>query len=48
MMGWSRAQMFNQDLLQQMSEQIIKKHQDGIFFEEGNESEVANILSGMS
>jgi len=47
-LGWARSYMFNQDLLDQMADQIIAKHNEGIFMEEGAESEVANVLSGLS
>lgn len=47
-LGWARSYMYNQDLLDQMADQIISKHKEGIFMEEGAESEVANILSGLS
>lgn len=47
-LGWARGNMYNQDLLEQMADQVLKKHKEGIFFEEGSESEVSNILNGIS
>ena len=47
-MGWARADCRDEELLERMSDQIKIKHQIGTFFEAGNESEVANVLSGMS
>lgn len=31
-----------------MDEQIISKHEQGIFFEHGTEPEIANMLNGFS
>jgi hypothetical protein len=47
-MGWARSMCYNPDLLEQMSEQILIKHEEGIFFEDGAESDIMNILSGFS
>jgi len=47
-LGWSMCGMHNPDLLDQMSDVIIKKDKDGVLFEAGDESEVVNLLSGMS
>jgi hypothetical protein len=40
--------MHNPDLLEQMSEIIISKDKDDALFEPGDESEVVNLLSGLS
>jgi len=47
-LGWSMCNCYNPDLLDQMSESIIKKNNEGVFFESGDESEIVNLLSGMS
>jgi hypothetical protein len=47
-LGWARSQCYNPDLLAQMAEQILTKHKEDSFFEPGTESEIANILNGMS
>ena len=48
LLGWARSQCYNPDLLAQMAEQIITKNKQGSFFEPGTESEIANMLNGMS
>ena len=48
LMGWGRSLCYNEDFLNQMSQQILKLHEEGNFFEPGQELEVVNVLSGMS
>lgn len=44
LMGWGRCQMQNEELLTQVTEEVLSKHRQKIFYEEGALAEVANII----
>ena len=44
LMGWGRCQMYNQDMLDRVAEEIMNKHKQKLFYEEGAIAEVTNIM----
>ena len=48
LLGWARSAMFNGDLMDQLIGQVLSKHAEGTFFEEGAELEAVNMLMGLS
>lgn len=42
--GWARIKLYNEEFLDKVAEEIIKKHKEGIFFSEKEIAEVVNIL----
>lgn len=44
LMGWGRSYMQNQEMLDRVAEEIINKHKQKLFYEEGALAEVSNIM----
>lgn len=44
LMGWGRSYMRNEELLQAVADEILAKHKQKLFYEEGALAEVANIM----
>jgi len=43
-MGWGRSQMFNPEMMDRVAEEIMNKHKQKLFYEEGALAEVTNIM----
>lgn len=48
LMGLARAQIYNDDIIDPIAKEILKKNQEGIFFEKDSVQESVNILSSLS
>ena len=44
LMGWGRSQMFNPEMMDRVAEEIMNKHKQKLFYEEGALAEVTNIM----
>ena len=44
LMGWGRSFMQNPDMLDRVAEEIVNKHKQKLFYEEGALAEVSNIM----
>ena len=44
LMGWGRSYMQNPDMLDRVAEEILNKHKQKLFYEEGSLAEVSNIM----
>ena len=47
-MAWARSHLRDEKLLEEFCEELVLKHEDGLFFEEGAEAQIANIISALS
>jgi hypothetical protein len=44
MMAWGRSYMRNEEMLDRVAEEILNKHKQKIFYEEGALAELVNIM----
>jgi len=43
-MAWGRSYMTNEEMLDRVAEEIVSKHKQKLFYEEGALPEVVNIM----
>lgn len=44
LMAWGRSYLQNEEMIERVAEEIINKHKQKLFYEEGALAEVANIM----
>jgi hypothetical protein len=44
LMAWGRSYMQNEEMIERVAEEIINKHKQKLFYEEGALAEVSNIM----
>lgn len=47
-MAWARCHLRDEKLLNDFCEELVLKHEDGLFYEDGAEAQIANIISSLS